>query len=113
MARQLHALREALRQRISSLPRHLESDPSLEFEERPNWCDALHAADEIEDHDLVNFIARALAPVALRGSLADMCGRGPLLTLRWEQVLCINGPLGMIMIQVCHVRHWIRRDGAC
>ena len=76
VARQLHASREALRQRISSLPRHLESDPSLEFEERPNWCDALHAADEIADNDLENLIARALAHAkqAFRG-LAWELGR--------------------------------------
>ena len=40
MARQLRAVYEAL-------PLSLESDPSFVFEERPNWCNALHAVDEI------------------------------------------------------------------
>ena len=60
MSRQLRAGYEALRRRISTLPPFLESDPSFEFEERPNWCNALHAVDEIEDQELDNLIACAL-----------------------------------------------------
>ena len=69
MARQLRAVYEALRRRISTLPLFLESDPSFEFEERPNWCNALHEADEIEDQELENLIACALfhAKQAFRG----------------------------------------------
>ena len=69
MARQLGSVHEILRKRISTLPRLLESDPSFEFEERPTWCDALHAADEIEDWEVENLISRALlhAKHAFRG----------------------------------------------
>ena len=74
MARQLRAVYEALRRRIGTLPLFLESDPSFEFEERPNWCNALHAVDEIEDQELDNLIARALfhAKQAFRGLAGEL-----------------------------------------
>ena len=74
MARQLGAVHEILRKRSSTLPRNLESDPSFELEERPNWCDALHAADEIEDQELENLISRALlhAKQAFRGLAGEL-----------------------------------------
>ena len=74
MARQLSAGYEALRRRIRTLPPFLESDPSFEFEERPNWCNALPAVDEIEDQDLDNLIACALshAKQAFRGLAGEL-----------------------------------------
>ena len=74
MARQLKAVNEALRRRISTLPRFLESDPSFEFEERRNWCNALHAADEKKDQELENLIACALlhAKQAFRGLAGEL-----------------------------------------
>ena len=61
MARQLRAVYEALGRRIST-------------EERPNWCNALHAADEIEDQELENLIACALvhAKQAFRGLAGEL-----------------------------------------
>ena len=74
MARQLRSVHEALRRRISTLPCFLESDPSFEYEERPNWCDALHAVDEIGDQELENIISRALlhAKQAFRGLAGEI-----------------------------------------
>ena len=74
MARQLRAGYEALRRRISTLPPFLESDPSFEFEERPNRCNALHAVDEIEDQELDNLIACVLfhAKQAFRGLAGEL-----------------------------------------
>ena len=50
------------------------SGPSFEFEERPNWCNALHAVDEIEDQELDNLIACALfhAKQAFRGLAGEL-----------------------------------------
>ena len=74
MALQTEALHEALRRRISTLPRYLESDPSFEFEQRPDWCDALHATDVIGDQELEGFISRALlyANVAFRSLTGEL-----------------------------------------
>ena len=78
MARQLRAVYEALRRRIGTLPLFVESDPCFEFEERPNWCNALHAVDEIEDQELDDLIACALfhakqAFLGLAGELDRPC----------------------------------------
>ena len=94
MARQLRAVYEALRRRIGTLPLFLESDPSFEFEERPNWCNALHAVDEIEDQELDNQIACALFHAIFgvwQESLTGVYAAGSVQTLQWERWPCMNG----------------------
>ena len=116
-ARQLKAVHEALRRRISTLPRFLESDPSFEFEERPSWCDALHArcdalhtTDEIGDQDLENLNKLFRASL---GSLTGVCALGSWRSPHWERERCINGLLGMIRPRASRSKLWTPRDIDC